>query len=272
LKIETYLKTRAKEVDRSLDRLLPKAKEPPALIHEAMRYGTLGAGKRIRPILTLAVSDVLGGSKARALFPACAIECIHSYSLIHDDLPSMDNDDMRRGRPTCHKKFGEAYAILAGDGLLTEAFYLLGQFPDAKKSRLMVQVLGRAVGSQGMVGGQVVDKIFETKKIDQGMLDFVHMNKTGKLITAACQLGAISAGATKSQLSHIRKYGEYIGFAFQIVDDIMDKDGYLQFMSAGSAREEAALLTQKAQKELSGFGKKAEILLKIAEFLGSRVK
>ena len=177
--INKYLDTRAVLIDESLDRFLPKVKELPTLIHEAIRYSTLGAGKRIRPVLTLAVSDMLGGSTKDALIPACAIEMIHSMSLIHDDLPCMDDDDFRRGSPTCHKKYGEAHAVLAGDGLLTEAFYLLSQYPDAKRSRRLVEVISFATGSRGMVGGQVSDKIFENQDIDKAALDFIHVNKTG---------------------------------------------------------------------------------------------
>ena len=261
-----------KVVDEALDRFLPKTKEVPSLLHQAMRYSALSSGKRIRPILTLAVSDMLGGSRGNALIPASAIEMIHSYSLVHDDLPCMDNDDLRRGRPTCHKKFDEATAVLVGDGLLTEAFRLLGTYPDAKRAKRLTGVIAESIGSRGMIGGQFLDKIFENKTIDKITLDLIHVNKTGKLLANACLAGAISARATKAEEKRIFRFGETIGFVFQIIDDILDKDGYLQFMSVSEAREEASYLTSKAKAELKPFGKKAETLIKIAEFLGKRKK
>jgi geranylgeranyl diphosphate synthase type II len=272
MSINKYLKSQAKLIDQALDRFLPQAKEPPALIHEAMRYGALGVGKRIRPILTLAVSDLFKGSRPKAMIPACAIEMVHSYSLIHDDLPPMDNDDFRRGRVTCHKKYGEGYAILAGDALLTEAFSLLSKYPDAKKTKRLVEILSSAAGSRGMVGGQAAEMIFENQELDKATLDFVHINKTGKLLVAACLSGAVSAGASKRDEKRILRYAECIGFAFQIVDDIMDGDGYLKIMSPSEARKEVSCLTQKAQSALKPFGRKAKILIEIAEFLGKREK
>ena len=270
--IEKYLKTQGRLIDKALDRYLPKARLSPQLLHEGMRYSVFGGGKRIRPVLTLAASEMCGGLKERALIPACAIELVHSYSLVHDDLPSMDNDDYRRGRLTCHKKYGEANAILVGDGLLTETFHLLSRYPDPKKAVRLAQIVSEAAGSRGMVAGQIIEKLLEGKNIDLATTDLIHMNKTGKLIMASCLAGAVSAGASQAQERRVRRYGEYIGFAFQIVDDIMDKDGYLKFMSASEARKEVASLTQKARAELRSFGKKAGMLTALADFLGTRTK
>ena len=270
--LEKYLKTQGKLIDKALDQFLPKAKQPSALLNEAVRYSVFSGGKRIRPILTLAVSDMLGGSRERALIPACAIEMIHSFSLVHDDLPAMDNDDLRRGRPTCHKKYGEANAILAGDSLSIEAFYVLSFYPNPKVASRLVKAIAEASGGRGMVGGQASEKILEGQDVSLPTLNLIHVNKTGKLFVASCLMGAISAGASPSEEKRIRRFGEYIGFAFQIVDDIMDGDGFLKFMSESEARKEAALITQKAQKELRPFGKKAKILLELADFLGNRTK
>lgn len=270
--MEKYLKTQGALIEKALSRFLPKASETPGLIHEAMRYSALGPGKRIRPILTLAVSDLLDGKRARALIPACAIEMIHNYSLIHDDLPCMDNDDLRRGRATSHKKFSEATATLAGDGLLTEAFGLLATFPDPKKVQRLVCLIAQAAGSRGMIGGQISEKLFEGRVFDKAALDFIHINKTGKLIAASCLSGAIAASATAAEEKRIRKYGECIGFVFQIVDDILDGDGYLKLMSATEAREEAHRMTEKAKNELKPFGVKAKILSELADFLIQRVE
>jgi len=270
--IKNYFKTQIKIIDKALDRYLPASRKSPAVLHEAMRYSVFGKGKRVRPLLALASSDLCGGSRERALIPACAIEMIPSYSLVHDDLPSMDDDDTRRGRPTCHKKYGEANAILVGDGLLTEAFHLLGRYPDPKKAVRLIQILAEAAGSRGMIAGQVIEKMLEGKDLNLPTTNLIHVNKTGKLIMASCLAGAVSAGAFPSQERHIRRYGEYIGFAFQIVDDIMDKDGYLKLMSASEARKEVALLTQKARAELRSFGKKADTLLTLADFLGARTQ
>jgi geranylgeranyl pyrophosphate synthase len=270
--LKKYLDSQARLIDKALDNFLPQAKEPPAMLHEAMRYSALGPGKRIRPILTLAAGEMLGGSQKKALIPACAVEMIHSYSLAHDDLPCMDDDDLRRGRATCHKKFSEAFAILAGDGLLTEAFRLLGSFPDAKRAKRLVEVIADAVGSRGMVGGQAAEIIFEGRQLDQAACDLIHINKTGRLIAASCLAGAIAAGAPKPQERRLWRYGECIGLAFQIIDDIMDQDGYLKFMSPSEAREAASILTQKAQAELRPFGRKSAVLTAIADHLGRRVE
>jgi geranylgeranyl diphosphate synthase type II len=270
--LSSYLKTQAKVVDKALERFLPKAKQSPSLLHEAIRYSVFGPGKRIRPIMTLAVSEMCGGSLVRALIPACAVEMIHSSSLVHDDLPSMDNDDYRRGRLTCHKKYGEAYAILVGDSLLIEAFHLLSFYPDPKKASRLIQVISEATGSRGMVGGQTLDKMFEGKSFDLPTLNMIHVNKTGKLFVASCLAGAISTGISSSLEKRVRRFGEYIGFAFQIIDDIIDRDGYLNFMSESEARKEVARLTGKAQAELKPFGRKAKILCELADFLGIRKK
>jgi len=270
--LNQYLKARQKLISRSLEYHLKKNRSVSPFLNKAVNYSVFGGGKRIRPILTLAINDLLNGSKERALIPACAIEMIHCSSLVHDDLPSMDNDDYRRGRLTCHKKFGEAYAILVGDSLFIDAFFVLSQYPDPAKARRLVQLIAEASGGRGMVGGQVVDKLFEGKEMEFPTLNLIHVNKTGRLFAASCIAGAISAGASRAQERRIRRFGEYIGVAFQVVDDIMDGDGYLNFMSESEARKEADQLTQKALAELKPFGKKAARLKELVFFLEKRKK
>jgi geranylgeranyl diphosphate synthase, type II len=211
-------------VDAALERLLPAANTPPLSIHEAMRYSVFAGGKRIRPILCLEAARIFTSDVNPALHPACAIEFIHTYSLIHDDLPALDNDDLRRGKPTCHKKFGEAIAILAGDALLTLAFETIGATPAASDLRvkILTEVATCAGTVNGMVGGQVADLEAEGKGVGPETLEYIHRSKTAALIRASITAGATCAGASDEDVARLRHFGETIGWAFQVTDDILD--------------------------------------------------
>ena len=267
--LDAFFQTKAALIEHALDQFLPKPSQHLALIHEAMRYSVLNGGKRIRPLLCLAACDMLGGDQTEALIPACAVELIHSYSLIHDDLPSLDNDEFRRGKLTCHKKFGEAIALLAGDALLTLGFHVLGQLKDSRKTQRILFELSQAAGTSGMVGGQVMDLRSEEEEVDLPTLDAIHIQKTGQLIKVSCLVGAIIASANPEEESHILKYGEYLGFAFQIIDDILDGDGYLRFMSSHEARDKAQEVIAKAKEELTNVNESSR-LVQLADFILSR--
>jgi len=223
MKLDDYLKSRRALVDATLDAHLPPPDTPPAVIHEAMRYAVLGGGKRLRPILAIAAAEACGADAQPLLKPFAALELIHTYSLVHDDLPALDNDDLRRGRKTTHVVFGEAMGILAGDALLTEAFSWLAVpiegVEAARQLRALAEV-AKAVDSTGMIGGQVADIAPSSNTIDE--LQFIHRNKTGKLLTASVILGGLLAGANDEQLAALQRYGEATGLAFQIVDDLLD--------------------------------------------------
>ena len=223
MKPEAYWKSRLPMVEKALDRLI-SGKAHPALIHQAMRYSLLAGGKRLRPILCLAAARAAGGKESAALPAACAVECIHTYSLIHDDLPCMDDDDFRRGRPTNHKVYGEAVAVLAGDGLLTEAFASVARTKPNRRytGADFVAELAHASGSLGLIAGQVLDLDSEKKRIPLKKLVEIHRAKTGALITTSLRLGAMSAGANARTLSHLTKFGRALGLAFQVIDDILD--------------------------------------------------
>src|ERR1700739_2023801 len=211
-------------VDAQLDRLLPGESVPPPSIHQAMRYSVFAGGKRLRPRLCLETARIFDADRAHARYPGCAIEFIHTYSLIHDDLPALDNDDLRRGKPTCHKKFGEATAILAGDALLTLAFETIAAAPvSADRGTAMVTESATAAGTvNGMVGGQVADLEAEGKKVVPEMLEYIHRSKTAALIRASVTSGALCAGASAEDVARLRRFGETIGWAFQVTDDILD--------------------------------------------------
>ena len=223
----TYLERRRAEVDLALDALLPPASGPASRLHETMRYAVFSGGKRLRPVLVLASCEAFGGSLEDALGPAAAVEMVHTYSLIHDDLPAMDDDDLRRGRPTVHKAFGEAEAILAGDALLTLAFEVTATRPagDLLASRRAdaVAVLARAAGHAGMVGGQLADLLAERRPPAEAPLEWIHRHKTGALLAASVAIGALHAGAAADDLAAIVRYGEAMGLAFQITDDVLDR-------------------------------------------------
>ena len=224
--LAAYMAERARAVDQGLDRFLPSETAPPESLHKAMRYSVLAGGKRLRPVLVAAGAEAVGGSLDAVMPAACAVEMIHTYSLIHDDLPAMDNDDFRRGVPTNHKVFGEAIAILAGDALLTLAFRLLGDSvaagADAQRLREVFIEVADAAGSAGMVGGQVADIECEGKPADAALVDYIHTHKTAALIRASIRSGAILAGATPEELKALGVAGDDLGLAFQIMDDILD--------------------------------------------------
>jgi geranylgeranyl diphosphate synthase type II len=279
---KTYLATLRQEVEAALERHLPDADARPARLHAAMRYSLLGGGKRLRPILCLASAEAVGGARAAALRPAVALELLHTYTLIHDDLPAMDDDALRRGQPTLHKKFDEATAILAGDALLTLAFEVLAHAPLAAQ---LVRELAEAAGSRGVVGGQAEDLAAEGRAPDAALLEFIHTHKTGALIRAACRMGARAAGATADQLAAVTDYAEKIGLAFQIADDILNvtstpeqlgkavgsdaarqKMTYVALYGLAPARAKARALIAAAQAALAPLGARAQPLAALAEF------
>ena len=289
-----YLSAQQKAVDRELDRLIPAETTYPEVIHRAMRYSLFAGGKRIRPLLCLATAGVVADETPGALTAACALECIHTYSLIHDDLPALDNDDLRRGRPTCHKQFGEAMAILTGDALLTIAFQLLAQMPggDGARKAWLIEELSTASGTAGgMIGGQVADLEGERQAPTAALLERIHRAKTGALLRASVRMGAICAGAGDCALQALTRYGEHIGLAFQIVDDILDVEQSSEELgkTAGKdaqqhkitfpavyglpeshrmAREEC----DSARRALEPFGDRALRLREIADLIVQRTK
>jgi geranylgeranyl diphosphate synthase type II len=289
--LKRYLTARQKEVDRALDRFLPKASTKPATIHKAMRYSLFAGGKRLRPILCLAAAEASGGLTTTAMPLACALECIHTYSLIHDDLPSMDNDDFRRGRATCHKVFGDGIAVLAGDALLTIAFEIAAKTETGSRYdlRAIFEEISVAAGSRKLIAGQVADLEGEGKKHTLRQLRYIHENKTAALLTSSVRLGAMSANATPTQLSAISEFGRSLGLAFQVIDDILDvtqtseklgksagkdvaaqKATYPSVLGLEKSRVEAGRLTRQAHEALRPLGKKAETLHALANYLLER--
>jgi geranylgeranyl diphosphate synthase, type II len=223
-----YFKEKSALIDRQLDRLLPSEFDPPETLHRAMRYSVFAGGKRLRPILTLATGEIFDACQEELLPAACAIEMIHTYSLIHDDLPAMDNDDLRRGRPTNHVVYGEAMAILSGDALLTHAFHTLANYHSSKAEQkvLVISEVASAAGtSHALIGGQVLDLQSEGKDINEEALEKIHRAKTGALIRCAVRIGAIIGGAGDDDLNLLTEYGEKVGLAFQIADDLLDEIG-----------------------------------------------
>lgn len=224
--IQQYLERWTPRVDARLDSLLPAADADPAVIHEAMRYSVFAGGKRLRPALVLLGARAAGADEESVLGVACAVELIHTYSLIHDDLPAMDDDDFRRGRPSCHKRFGEAVAILAGDALNTHAFAVIaGTAPDRSRVADLVLELCRAAGTEGMVGGQVADLAGEGVAPTIDSVRSIHERKTGALLASSLRLGAIAVGAGGDVLGRLTAYGRRMGLAFQIIDDVLDEEG-----------------------------------------------
>jgi len=293
--LNSYIKERCELVDSRLQLAMPAENELPYSLHKAMRYSTFAGGKRIRPILLLAACEAVGGEQSTALPAACAMEMIHTYSLVHDDLPAMDNDDFRRGNPTNHKVFGEAVAILAGDALLTQAFILLSSpflaasIPPERILTVLYEIAS-AAGSRGMVGGQIVDMESEWKKdLDLPTVQFIHIHKTGALIKASVKSGAILGGADERQLMSLIRYGEAIGLAYQISDDILDIEGttaeigkdagsdqsrgkatYPAVIGIHESRRRAAELLEIALDAISDFDEKAEPLRALASYIVSR--
>ncbi len=229
-------------IDQALDKWVPAESTDPASIHKAMRYSLFAGGKRIRPILAVAAARAVSDSPDGIENAAATLELIHTYSLIHDDLPALDNDDLRRGRPTCHKVFGEAMAILAGDSLLTLAFEVLGRLPliDAERKIRLVEELARASGTVGgMIGGQVNDIEGEKKVPTAFLLESIHRAKTGALLRASLRMGAIYAGATAEELAALSEYGEHVGLAFQIIDDVLDVEASSETLGKTAGKDAA---------------------------------
>ncbi len=290
--LKTYRTHCQARLESALDDLLPRINVEPVRLHEAMRYAVLGGGKRIRPLLTYATGEALGITADLLDRPACAVEFIHAYSLIHDDLPAMDDDDLRRGRPTCHRAFDEATAILAGDALQTLAFQALAEAAglDASVRIAMVERLARASGSRGMVGGQVLDLEAEGKQLDVAMLEHIHIHKTGALIRASVQMGILACGdLDPDHAERLDRYAKCLGLAFQIQDDVLDVEGetaqigktagrdqvldkatYPSLVGLAEAKEMAANLIAEALKAIEIFSEGAEPLRWIAEALLGR--
>jgi geranylgeranyl diphosphate synthase type II len=293
--LPTTLEDLRTEVEPALDRVLPPEEDWPETIHRAVRYSLFAGGKRIRPVLVLAAGEAVGGVREEIMPLACAVEMIHTYSLVHDDLPAMDDDDLRRGQPTSHKVFGEAVAILAGDALLTRAFHLLAEVPaswDEARIRRRLQalaVLGEACGTTGLIGGQVMDLESEGKAIDAKSLETLHRAKTGALLSACVRGGAILGGAAEADLALLTRYGAAIGLAFQVVDDILDttqgaeqlgktagkdeaagKATYVSLHGLARAREMASELRREALEALEPLGRRGERLAEIARLIVDR--
>lgn len=293
--IKVYLTKKKEAVDRTLEKLMPPETAFPPVIHEAMRYSLFAGGKRVRPVLAVAAAEALGAKPAGVLPIAASLELIHTYSLIHDDLPAMDNDDFRRGRPTCHKVYGDAVAVLAGDGLLTMAFEVLSD-PKLEKTlpaRALLSIIkeiSTASGVFGMVGGQVVDMQSEGKEIDFPTLEYIHTHKTGALIRASVRVGALYARATKQQYLALTRYAEMTGLAFQIADDILDitstretlgkdigsdlkkgKKTFPSFYGLDESRRRAREVVDNALGALKGFDRKADPLRELAKYIINRV-
>lgn len=291
--VTSYLARRAEEVNGWLDRLVPDEETPPAQLHKAMRYSLLAGGKRLRPVLTVTTGEAFGAATEDLMPAACAIEMIHTYSLIHDDLPAMDNDDLRRGRPTCHKAFGEAVAILAGDALLTQAFHVLASNQprlDATRQVRVISEIARAAATvDALIGGQVADIENEGKEVDSATLEYIHRSKTGAMIRVSVVAGGIIAGASNDQLEKIGQFGEKIGLAFQIADDILDVTSTREQLGKTPGKDQAALkatypavhglaasekkaveLVDEAVGILSGLEIQSEVLADIARFIIAR--
>lgn len=281
-----YVQSMVQKVDAALDAYLPAADCPPASIHAAMRYTIFAGGKRLRPILTLAAAEACGGSSENALAAACAVEMLHTYSLVHDDLPCMDDDDLRRGRPTCHKVYGEGLAVLCGDALLTEAFLVLSKTPATSRYAHAdhIKELALTGSSRQLIGGQVLDLESEGKRIDMKQLETIHRCKTAALLTCSLRLGAMTADATTEQLEAISQFGQALGLAFQVIDDILDvtqsseilgktagkdvaaaKATYPAMIGLEASRKMASELTQKANQSLKIFGSAASHLQEMAD-------
>lgn len=286
--LKNFLADAVSEVDAAMDRFLPQPGEEPGLIHEAMRYAVFAGGKRIRPALCLAAAEACGGKRKRALRAACAVELVHTYSLVHDDLPCMDDDDLRRGRPTCHKVYGEGLAVLCGDALLTEAFVVLSGAKATKRYDVseMVSELASAGGSRKLIGGQVLDLQGEGKNLTLDELVRIHESKTAALLVASLRLGGMAVNANAKKLKALTDYGYSLGLAFQVIDDILDvtkstkelgktagkdeaanKATYPSVLGLEASCNEAERLTVAALDALEVFGKKGGMLREIAEWM-----
>jgi geranylgeranyl diphosphate synthase, type II len=288
-RLSDYLAEQVQSVDRALEEWVPEESVEPTTIHRAMRYSLFAGGKRIRPVLAIAAAHTVSPAPQGIENAAATLELIHTYSLIHDDLPALDNDDLRRGRPTCHKVFGEAMAILAGDSLLTLAFEVLSRLKhvSAEKKIVLVEELSRAAGTVGgMIGGQVNDIEGERKEPSALLLESIHRAKTGALLRASVRMGAIYAGATDSELAALSEYGEHVGLAFQIIDDVLDVEQTSDALGKTAGKDQAQQKItfpavygleqshrmaeqerQAAHQALNQFGARAERLRQIADFV-----
>lgn len=271
MKYEESFKDYLGLLESKMKEVLPPADHPPVRLHEAMRYAVLEGGKRFRPVMAFAACEACGGKPEQALIPAVSIELIHSYSLVHDDLPALDNDELRRGMPTLHMKYGEALAVLTGDALLTLAMQLLSGVRPPKLAASLLHEISTAAGSYGMIGGQVADLEAEGRELDVATLDYINVHKTGKLIRTSASAGAMAAGAGRDDRTRLNRYGEFTGLAFQAVDDLLDHDGYLQVMKPGEVKEQVRDLIAKAKREIRPLGKKAGKLIQLADFLLERM-
>jgi geranylgeranyl diphosphate synthase type II len=291
--LRAYVESRRVLVDEALDRVLPAETAAPPSLHRAMRYSVQAGGKRLRPILVIAGAEAVGGTAEQVMETACAMEMIHTYSLIHDDLPAMDNDDYRRGMLTNHKVFGEAIAILAGDALLTLAFKLIAlngaRTGDPRIIAALVTDIADAAGTDGMVGGQVVDIESEGKAVSAETLDYIHTHKTAALIRASLGAGALIAGGTPAQLAAVTACGDALGLAFQIVDDILDVEGsteqlgktagkdaqqqkatYPAYHGLEASRAKARVLVDQAKVAVAPLGERAEPIRALADYIFDR--
>ena len=292
--LKTYLRKQKQRIDDALDQYVPLYEGHTSTLHESMRYSLFAGGKRLRPILILASCEAVGGDTNRVLPFACSIELIHSYSLIHDDLPAMDDDDFRRGNPTNHKVYGEATAILSGDALLTESFRLMTD-PEAIRGfdptvvLNVINEVGSAAGACGMVGGQMMDLESEGKEVDLSFVECIHARKTGALISVSVRAGALLGGGNQREVELLSGYGEAVGLAFQIVDDVLNVEGdkehmgknvgsdaekgkatYPAVLGVDRSKEKAETLISKAISHLDEFDGRAEPLRMIAEYIGTR--
>ena len=288
MELKEYLKTLAGEVDAAIDGFLPGEDERPGTMHGAMRYCVFAGGKRLRPVLCMAAAEACGGEREDALPSACALELMHTYSLVHDDLPCMDDDDLRRGRPTCHKLYGEGMAVLCGDALLTEAFIVLAKSRGTQRYPVgaMVAELAETGGSRKLIGGQVLDLEGEGKALSKEELVKIHEAKTAALLVSSLRLGGMTANATPEQLEALSKYGYSLGLAFQVIDDILDvtqttenlgktagkdmavnKATYPSVLGLDESRKEAERLTHAALEAIKVFGEKGSKLREIAEWM-----
>ena len=289
--MEEKIKEQVAFIDGYLDKYLAEKENPQNIIYKAMRYSVFAGGKRLRPILMMNVCKMCQGVVNEIIPFACAIEMIHTYSLIHDDLPAMDNDSLRRGMPTSHIKFGEATAILAGDALLNKAFEIVTEYSGNNVSRAMkaINMLAVSSGTEGMIGGQIVDIESEGKEITIEELRYMHLNKTGAIIRSACTIGALMSGANEKQLTEVDEFAKNLGIAFQIQDDILDvvgveeelgkpigsdtaaeKNTYVKLVGLEKSKELADEYSDKAKEALSVFGNKAEFLIKLTDYLTKR--
>ena len=264
----TRLKRLSARIDESLERVLKPAKGSPRVLEEAIRYCVFSSGKRFRPLLCLGGCEAVGGTIRRALSVACAIELIHTYSLVHDDLPAMDNADERRGRPSCHRRFGEATAILAGDALLTRAFEVLGS-NGTPNTLAILRTLGAASGTAGLIGGQVLDLAPATARVRAraSAVEEIARRKTAALITASVVSGGLAGGASAGALRRLRNYGQQLGLAFQLMDDLHDADGLVAVLGPARVRQRGLRLIERAQDALKPFGTRAWVLSTLAEWL-----